>query len=304
MHPDKAKLDELWPAIMEYQSLAEAHGINDIFQDNGGKLLQVLLICDLEDLPGREGNDAKDTDGNEYELKSVNINLTKSFSTHHHMNPVIIAKYRQVDWIFAIYEAIKLTEIWQLKPADLEFYYAKWEATWHEKGGKDTRKLTWSPTSNNPLDQSQSFSGLYFQRWHNEPELGCNKTTMQMEELRCKTPKLARKEIWTHVPAYNLIRTIMGQTAISQNIPPRTNSFKGAIQILKMFQPLIAYHCKHHDPILKVLFQPVIEIAATNGLANRLQRFEPRRKKRSPKPYERLMKPRRETKRNMLNGPP
>lgn len=105
-HPDKKKLEELFPAIREYQALAEAHGINDIFQDNGGKLLQVILTTGLTVLPGREGNDAKDASGNEYELKSVNINLTKSFSTHHHMNPTIIAKYRQVDWVFAVYEGI------------------------------------------------------------------------------------------------------------------------------------------------------------------------------------------------------
>lgn len=137
MHPDKKKLDKLWPAIEEYQKLAEMHGINDIFQDNGGKLLQVLLITGLEQLPGREGNDAIDADGNEYELKSVNIQLTKSFSTHHHMNPTIIAKYRQVDWVFAVYSAIKLLEIWQLSPSDLEFYYTKWEKKWHDEGGKD-----------------------------------------------------------------------------------------------------------------------------------------------------------------------
>lgn len=137
MHPDKKKLDRLWPAIEEYQRLAEEHGINDIFQDNGGKLLQVLLITGLRVLPGREGNDAIDENGEEYELKSVNINLTRSFSTHHHMNPTIIAKYREVDWVFAVYEGIKLLEIWQLGPDDLEPYYTKWETKWNDSGGKD-----------------------------------------------------------------------------------------------------------------------------------------------------------------------
>ena len=85
-HPDKALLDNLFPAIRRYQELASKHGIGDIFQDNGGKLLQVLLITGLQVLGGREGNDAKDADGNEYELKSVNTLLTKSFSTHHHIN--------------------------------------------------------------------------------------------------------------------------------------------------------------------------------------------------------------------------
>jgi hypothetical protein len=137
IHPDKQKLDKLFPYIRQYQELAEAHGINDIFQDNGGKLLQVILSTSLEVLPGREGNDAKDKKGNEYELKSVNTLLTKSFSTHHHMNPVIIAKYRKVDWVFAVYEGIELCTIYLLTPKQLEPYYQKWEEKWHADGRKD-----------------------------------------------------------------------------------------------------------------------------------------------------------------------
>lgn len=136
-HPDKAILDELFPYIRHYQELASKHGIHDIFQDNGGKLLQVLLVLGLKVLPGREGNDAVDDEGNEYELKSVNVRLTKGFSTHHHMNPTIIAKYRKVDWFFAVYEGIELKAIYRLTPADLEFYFAAWEEKWHRSGGKD-----------------------------------------------------------------------------------------------------------------------------------------------------------------------
>lgn len=135
--PDKALLDRLFPYIRQYQDLAQEHGINDIFQDNGGKLLQVLLLTNLKVLPGREGNDAVDDSGNEYELKSVNIRLTRSFSTHHHMNPNIIEKYRQVDWIFAVYEGIEIQEIYRLTPQDLEPFFSKWERKWHDDGGKD-----------------------------------------------------------------------------------------------------------------------------------------------------------------------
>jgi hypothetical protein len=136
-HPDKEILDAIWPHIQDYQKLASRHGIGDIFQDNGGKILQVLLLANLKIMPGREGNDAKDEEGNEYELKSVNIELTKSFSTHHHMNPVIIKKYRQVDWIFAVYKSIEIQSIYRLTPADLEPYYARWEKKWHDDGNKD-----------------------------------------------------------------------------------------------------------------------------------------------------------------------
>lgn len=127
------KINSLMPGIREYQKLADEHGINDIFQDNGGKLLQVLLITNLRILPGREGNDAVDEHGNEYELKSVNIRLTKSFSTHHHMNPVIIKKYRKVQWIFAVYEGIELMEIYKLSPTQIEPFYKKWESKWHSE---------------------------------------------------------------------------------------------------------------------------------------------------------------------------
>jgi hypothetical protein len=127
-HPDKAELDRLFPFIREYQALASKHGIGDIFQDNGGKLLQLLLITGLKGVGSREGNDARDEHGREYELKSVNILLTQSFSTHHHMNP---------DRVFAIYEGIELQSIYLMNPTKLEFYFSKWETKWHESGGKD-----------------------------------------------------------------------------------------------------------------------------------------------------------------------
>ncbi len=136
-HPDKAEFDRLFPYLREYQDLASKHGIGDIFQDNGGKLLQLLLITGLKGIGGREGNDARDEKGREYELKSVNTLLTKSFSTHHHMNPTILAKYRKVDWVFAIYEGIELQAIYLMKPVGLEPYFSKWEHKWHDSGGKD-----------------------------------------------------------------------------------------------------------------------------------------------------------------------
>ena len=136
-HPDHVKLKRLLPSIRKLQRLASKHGIDDVFQDNGGKILQILLYTGLTILPGREGNDAKDENGREYELKSVNIRLTQSFSTHHHMNPHIIGKYRQVDWVFAVYDGIELTEIYLMKPLQIEPYFTKWAKKWADDGNKD-----------------------------------------------------------------------------------------------------------------------------------------------------------------------
>ena len=88
-------------------------------------------------LQSREGNDAVDEKGNEYELKTVNLLRTDQFTTHHHLNPVIIEKYRKIDWIFATYEAIELKEIFILKPTAMEYWYKKWTTKWIADGNKD-----------------------------------------------------------------------------------------------------------------------------------------------------------------------
>lgn len=131
LQSEREKLDQIFPALREYQVLATRHGIDDVFQDNGGKLLQTLILLDLQKLPGREGNDATDASGNEYELKTLNIMLTRSFSTHHHLNPKIIKKYREVTaWFFSVYEHIELSKIYRVQPAQLESFFTKWEAKW------------------------------------------------------------------------------------------------------------------------------------------------------------------------------
>jgi type II restriction enzyme len=136
-NPDYQEYLRLFPAIQEYQKLASKYNIADIFQDNGGKYLQLLILLGLKTTGNREGNDAFDEDGNEYEIKTVNIELVRSFSTHHHMNPVIIAKYRKVDWFFAVFKSIDLMVIYRMRPEAMEPFYQKWETKWRDDGNKD-----------------------------------------------------------------------------------------------------------------------------------------------------------------------
>ena len=75
--------------------------------------------------------------------------------------------------------------------------------------------------------------------WQIELDLRAIKAAMQMGELRCKTPELVRKEVWAHVLAYNLIRTVMAQAAAKHDLPPRSISFTGAMQALTAFRPLL-----------------------------------------------------------------
>jgi Transposase DDE domain len=143
---------------------------------------------------------------------------------------------------------------------------------------------------------------FYRARGNAELDLRSLKQTLQMDVLRCKTPELVRKELWTHILAYNLIRTIMAQAASKHGIEPRSISVKGAVQTLEAFQPVIALRGQHDAAFRTELYQQLLDAVASHRVADRPDRYEPRRKKRRPKPYDRLMKPRRVAKREMLKS--
>jgi Transposase DDE domain len=138
-------------------------------------------------------------------------------------------------------------------------------------------------------------------RWNAELDLRSLKRTLQMDVLRGKTPELVRKEIWAHVLAYNLVRTIMAQAATRHGAEPRSISFKGAVLTLQAFQPVIAMLGEADPALCRQIYQQVLDAIATHRVADRPDRFEPRLRKRRPKHYAFLRKPRREVKRQMLN---
>jgi hypothetical protein len=122
-----AEIEDLWPGVTKFQELAAQYGISDIFSDNGGKVAQLAIAVGLDIVPGRQGADACDRMGNEYELKTLDLNKNgKGFTTNHHLNKSTIEKYRQRRFVFALYEGITLVEAYLVLPRDMEPIYQKW----------------------------------------------------------------------------------------------------------------------------------------------------------------------------------
>ncbi|MDB5310879.1 MAG: Transposase domain protein, partial [Gemmataceae bacterium] len=140
---------------------------------------------------------------------------------------------------------------------------------------------------------------LYRARWNAELDSRSLKRTLQMDVLRCKTPELVRKEIRTHVPAYNLVRTIMAQAATERGIEPRSISFRGAVQTLEAFQPVIAMREDHAPEGRVTISRQLLEAIPSHRVADRPDRVAPRLRKRRPKHYGFLRKPRCEAKRDL-----
>jgi hypothetical protein len=148
----------------------------------------------------------------------------------------------------------------------------------------------------------EDLAALYRARWNAELDLRSIKSAMQMRELRCKTPELVRKEVWAHILAYNLIRTVMAQAAARQDILPRSISFTGTMQILEAFQPLLEFGAARDAAGRLRLYHDLLDAIASHRVGDRPDRYEPRVKKRRRNHYGWLTKPRAEMKRKMAKG--
>jgi Transposase DDE domain len=172
-----------------------------------------------------------------------------------------------------------------------------------EQPGFRVKSLTVATTLLNADEFSkEDLATLYRTRWHAELDLRSLKETMQMRVLRCKTPELVRKELWTHILAYNLIRTIMAQAASKHGLEPRSISFKGAVQTLEAFQPVIALQGDGNAESRRSIHEQMLDAIASHRVADRPDRYEPRLRKRRPKHYGFLRKPRPAAKRDLLKG--
>src|SRR5262249_29419558 len=148
----------------------------------------------------------------------------------------------------------------------------------------------------------EDLAELYRARWNAELDLRSLKSAMPMRELRCKTPELVRKEVWAHILAYNLIRTVMAQAAARHDVSPRSISFTGAMQTLEAFQPRLEFEADRDAADRLRLCHALLDAVATHAVAARPARYEPRVKKRRRNHYGWLTKPRAEVKRKMAKG--
>ena len=172
---------------------------------------------------------------------------------------------------------------------------------WVDQPGYRSHEVVIVTTILDPRDASVTeLAELYGMRWNNETDFSSLKVTLQMDVLRCKTPELVRKEVWTHALAYNLIRTVMAQSCCRAGLFPREISFKATVQILEAFQPYIAGpNCRSRVDRL-MLYEQIMDAIVVHQVGNRPGRIEPRLRKRRFKKYDYMMKPRNETKLELL----
>jgi putative transposase len=140
---------------------------------------------------------------------------------------------------------------------------------------------------------------LYHRRWLVELDLRSIKITMGIDVLRCKSPEMVRREIWSCLLAYNLIRQSMLEAALRSDRSPRQLSFTAALQKIAAAWAITSA-CDHL--LLAKLIGTHLADMAGNLIGNRPDRVEPRAVKRRPKPHKLLTEPRDDARAKLLRG--
>lgn len=123
---------------------------------------------------------------------------------------------------------------------------------------------------------------LYEKRWGVETNLRHLKETLQMDVLRCETWRGVWKELLVFVLVYNLVRRVMLEAARRQEVEPDRISFVDAWRWLR--------ESRRGEELTALRVNP-----------RRPGRVEPRVKKRRPKPYDLMNKPRSVLRQKLLH---
>ena len=114
-----------------------------------------------------------------------------------------------------------------------------------------------------------------------------------MDVFQCKTPEMVHKELMMHIIAYNLIRLVMRTAADAYGAPLTRLSFKGTLDTLRQWLPALAAVFNRRGEYYRI-FNLMLKCIADDIVPLRPNRSEPRAKKRRPKKYHLLNKPRHE----------
>lgn len=137
----------------------------------------------------------------------------------------------------------------------------------------------------------EDIAELYGFRWSCELDIRSFKSNLNLGHVRCKSPGMVHRELWTTLLGYNLIRTTAAGAALLHNKQPRQISFTSTCQyVLASWMQLSSgsIGTTKKEAYLSVMLKQI----ASCEVANRPGRLEPRVLKRRRHGYKLMQKPR------------
>jgi hypothetical protein len=180
---------------------------------------------------------------------------------------------------------------WKKLPQTLTLRYLKIHVS--TPGFRTQQIIVVTTLTDTETYSAEALGELYFRRWSVELFFRDIKITLGMDVLRCKTPEMVRKEIIMHAIAYNLIRALMQEAASTYHVELTRISFKGTADTLRQWAEVLNAAANNNREFAR-LKETLLGLLAEDLVPLRPQRSEPRARKRRPKNYRLLTKPRRE----------
>jgi hypothetical protein len=159
--------------------------------------------------------------------------------------------------------------------------------------GFRSQSVTLVTTLLDPAISASDLADLYFRRWGVELHFREIKIHLNMDVLRCKSPHMIERELRMHFIAYNLIRCLMQKAALTHDVDLERVSFKGALDTLRQFANASA-GAEDKPRTISAIVEEMLLAIARDLVPLRPQRTEPRVRKRRPKNYRLMTKPRHE----------
>ncbi len=139
----------------------------------------------------------------------------------------------------------------------------------------------------------EDIAELYGFRWNSELDIRSIKSNLNLAHVRCKSPEMVYREVWTTILAYNLIRTTAAAAALVHGKQPRQISFTSTCQYVLASWMQLSSGLIDESLLQDYLSMMLKQIAACE-VANRPGRLEPRVLKRRRHGYPLMQKPRAE----------
>ena len=159
--------------------------------------------------------------------------------------------------------------------------------------GYRTQSVTLATTLLETSIPAADLAKLYLRRWGIELNFREIKIHLNMDVLRCLTPHLIERELRMHFIAYNAIRCLMQKAALTHHVELKRISFKGCLDTVRQFANATSGAEEKPRTISTMLEEMLLAIAKDLN-PRRPGRSEPRVKKRRPKNYRLMTKPRHE----------
>ena len=164
-----------------------------------------------------------------------------------------------------------------------------------------TRTITVVTSLTDPVAYpKEAIAQLFGFRWNVELDIRHIKKTLRLDYVRCKTPAMIRREVWVTLLSYNLIRKLIATAAVVHGKQPRHLGFTMACQaVLSTWMEMATGTCRD----AAAMWRDFLKAIASNEVANRPGRVEPRAVKRPPLPYPRLHGPREKAREKLRRKP-